>query len=305
MKLSFKKILGYLFVFASLALAFFYLKIQDNFSLSSSSVNPLEFTFLVFFVLVSLILNGLKILWLQSIFKNYLGLVESFSLAGVNAMWNYLPLTGGLAIRGTYLKQKYKFPWTEFLSTVVASYLISFIAFGFFGLMVTILLVTEAKIIFLSIFSILILTPALVLLVENVLKNIEIEFINKLLKGLLGFKLIFKYKETLIRLILLDFLIILIDSSRIFFVSQFSGKIISFQSALLITPLTIVASLINITPGALIIREALITFTTTQLNYTLNTGLVISTIDRAAVIVGIFISGVLGSIYLSKKLNDG
>jgi len=99
-------------------------------------------------------------------------------------------------------------------------------------------------------------------------------------------------------------MLIFIDSFRIYLVSIFSENSISFATALLVTPLTILASLVNITPGALVIREALITLTTSQLNYSFETGVVVATIDRAVLVVGIFLGGILGSVYLSKKLNE-
>src|SRR3990167_9205866 len=145
MKISPQKTLGYLIVIVSLIFALVYLKNQENLLKSALSISLWEFFSLIGLVLLSLGLNGFKIMWIQKIFKNDLSSLESFSLASANAMWNYLPFTGGLAVRGTYLKQKYKFPWAKFISTVLASYIISFTTFGIFGLIVSLIFVEDSS----------------------------------------------------------------------------------------------------------------------------------------------------------------
>ncbi len=117
-------------------------------------------------------------------------------------------------------------------------------------------------------------------------------------------KYVFENKKNLLQILFLDVLIILVDSLRIYLVSIYSGQEISLSTALLLTPLTIIASLLNLTPGALVIREALITFTTMQLNYSIETGIIVSSVDRVVVMIGIFGAGILGSFYLKRKLDS-
>ena len=51
---------------------------------------------------------------------------EWFGLSAMTAMGNYLiAFRGGAAIRGVYLKSKYHFPYSLFLSTVASLYLLT------------------------------------------------------------------------------------------------------------------------------------------------------------------------------------
>ncbi len=304
MKFSFNKFFSYGIVAVSILTVTYYFIDQNQLLSSILSIKPGEFFLLVLFVFLSLVLNGLKILWLQKVFGLNLSLNESVSLASVNAMWNYLPFTGGLVVRGAYLKKRHRFPWAKFIAVVVASYFISMITFGAVGLLVTLLLINTGKIIFSLVFIALILVPLAFLSTHNLLKKLNFKYVHYLLKVTIGLGLLAKNKLIFLSLIILDFLLIFIDSSRLYLASQFSGAGISFPTALLITPLTILASLVNITPGALVIREALITLTTTQLNYSIEAGVIVSTVDRAALVVGIFIGGIIGSIYLARKISE-
>lgn len=304
MKISINKLLAYLIVIFSLAFAIYYLGSQNSLTRSILSINPTEAFILISLVIVSLLLNGLKILLMLKVFNLNLSLRESISLGAINAMWNYLPLTGGLVARGAYLKKKHKFPWLRFIATVASSYFISLITFGISGLVITIIFIEQGKLIFSAIFFILMITPIIFLWLSKLLKKLNFKYVTHLFTAMVGLERLIKSKRILLVLFLVDFLLIFIDSSRLYLVSIFSETNISFVAALLVTPLTIVASLVNITPGALVIREAIITLTTTQLNYSVETGIVVSTIDRAALVVGIFIGGIIGSIYLARKVSE-
>lgn len=303
--LQLNKVIGYLIVIISIVLAFYFLGSTDELINALIKIGIVEVLILVFLVIVSIFLSGIKILVILRIFNLNLSLIESASLGAVNTLWNYLPLAGGMVVRGAYLKRRYKFPWTNFIATVLASYFISLLAFGLFGLVVTLLFIDEKKEIFSGIFVVLIFTAIGILLAKNVLKRLNLKFINENLeKATLGLTLLYKNRSIFFIFIFVDILIISLDSSRLYLVSVFSGQQISFPTALLVTPLTILVSLFNITPGGLVIRESLISITTAQLNYSIITGIIIATIDRAAVLIAVFITGILGSLYLNKKMRE-
>ena len=65
-----------------------------------------------------------------------LGFWEWYGLSAMTAMGNYLiAFRGGAAIRGVYLKSKYNFPYSLFLSTVASLYLLTFPTNAFLGLL--------------------------------------------------------------------------------------------------------------------------------------------------------------------------
>jgi len=180
MSISANKIFGYLLVFISLLFFGYQFVDQGDLLRSITSISPSQALFLLILVFISLFLNGLKLLMIQRIFQVKLTVVESTSLASVNAMWNYLPLAGGLLVRGAYLKRKYKFPWLKFIGTVIASVFASMIAFGVFGLLITLIFIEEQKIIFSSIFSTLILIPFVLLFINKQLKKQNLKILKKI-----------------------------------------------------------------------------------------------------------------------------
>jgi uncharacterized membrane protein YbhN (UPF0104 family) len=65
-----------------------------------------------------------------------LGFWEWYGLSAMTAMGNYLiAFRGGAAIRGVYLKSKYNFPYSLFLSTIASLYLLTFPTNAFLGLL--------------------------------------------------------------------------------------------------------------------------------------------------------------------------
>ena len=65
-----------------------------------------------------------------------LGFGEWYGLSAMTAMGNYLiAFRGGAAIRGVYLKSRYNFPYSLFLSTVASLYLLTFPTNAFLGLL--------------------------------------------------------------------------------------------------------------------------------------------------------------------------
>jgi uncharacterized membrane protein YbhN (UPF0104 family) len=297
------KILGYLLVAVSLFIIPYFLLDSDELVSALLAVRVESIVLLSPLVLLSLFFNGVKIFLLQSLFQKKIPLGESVALASANALWNYLPFTGGLVVRGAYLKRKHDFPWSRFLATIVASYLISFFAFGLFGLFVSLLLVPQQKFIFSLFFLGMILFPWLALQVSSAVQD-KINLLRPLQAAIPQMKELLAKRRILAALLGLDLVTLLVDSVRIYLVSNVAGEKISFATALLITPVTILASLLNITPGALVIREALITFTTNQLNYSVQTGVVIASVDRLVVVLGIFLAGAISILYLKRKLDQ-
>jgi len=298
------RILGYLLVLVSLFIVPYTVLNQRELVNSFFSIEPKIIGFLCFFVFISLVLNGVKIYFLQRIFDTKIRLTESVALASVNALWNYLPFTGGLVARGAYLKKKHGFPWSRFLSVVVASYLISFFAFGLFGFFVTLLLISTKKLLFLLFFAGMILFPIILFYFGRIFEASKLPFLRRFKKDLLGAGELLGNKRVSLQILLLDFVIIAVDSLRIYLVAAFSGKEISLATALLVTPITILASLLNITPGALVIREGIIALTTSQLNYSIETGIIVASLDRLIVMIGIFLAGAWGVFYLKGLLDE-
>ena len=130
-----KKLLSSALLLILLALAIKYLidNIHDFRQISLVNIYLLIPITIIF--IVSYILIGLSNVYLLKPLKLNLGFLEGFQLAIVNGFYNLItPFRGGLAARAVYLKQKYKFSYTNFLATIAASYLIFFLIASFVGI---------------------------------------------------------------------------------------------------------------------------------------------------------------------------
>jgi uncharacterized membrane protein YbhN (UPF0104 family) len=224
-----------------------------------------------------------------------LGNKESFALAIVNTFWNYLPLTGGLLARGVYLKKRHNFSYTSFVSTIVASYIISFLSFSLVGLL-SILWIWQDKGIFNPwITGILLLAAFFSLVMIKV--NINLKFGAKILRPLS--KIVSEWrtlrtrKKLIFNLFLLDLALIVINALRFYFAGQFLDAEVPFFALLIISSLTLFAILLNVTPGALVVKEAIISFGAVALSYSPTVGLSISLLDRAVSMFWIFLLGAI------------
>ena len=98
---------------------------------------------LVIFLLYTLtfFINGIFIKIVLKSFKKTLPVFESFYISIISSLGNYfLPMRGGAAIRSVYLKKKFDFPYSHFVSTLYGMYIIVFLVSSFIGLLSLILI---------------------------------------------------------------------------------------------------------------------------------------------------------------------
>jgi uncharacterized protein (TIRG00374 family) len=74
-------------------------------------------------------------------FNVKIGLFEHFSLIASSGFYNLItPLKGGTLFRAHYLKKKYNFPYTHYISTFLGATFIAILVFSFLGLLSMLLL---------------------------------------------------------------------------------------------------------------------------------------------------------------------
>lgn len=90
--------------------------------------------------------NGLYVKIVLQVFDIHLSLKECLSLAVATTTANYIiPLRGGAGFRALYLKARYQFSFTDFLSTLSAMYLMYFVIHGLMGILGMALLWADGK----------------------------------------------------------------------------------------------------------------------------------------------------------------
>jgi uncharacterized protein (TIRG00374 family) len=276
---------------------FYFLNNKDDFN----SVVSVPATYLLaLFILKALeyLINGLFILVILGSFDKKMAIIESFYVSVISSLGNYfLPMRGGAVIRSVYLKKKFDFPYSHFISTLYGNYIIIFLLNSFIGLLS--LLVIGLKYQFVSIpltiFFGLLFLGMLFLSAVNIRFDIpllqKLEFINffrkKLNTVLDGWRIIRTNKKLVFTLFLLtasNFILITIS-----YILEFDALKIqnSFVNIVLYNCLSSVSLLASLTPGSLGIREGIFLLTSNILNITNEQVMQLALLDRGILLITI------------------
>jgi len=300
-----KRIFGNLIFLILIVYLIYYIK--ENFSefQKIAIINPGILAILVFFVIIFLLTNGLILSYILKPFKIKIKILESFALACITGFYNYIvPFRGGAIARATYLKKKYNFPFSKFISTLSAIYIISFITASLIGLISLNLTKDNQNITYWSTFFILLgifLTLSIILLISPKLPKYKHQFINNISKIINSWNIIKKNKNALIFMSVFSIVSILITSFMFYLEFLAFGIKISIPEALLLASIGKLSSLINITPGALGIKETLLTLSSNIIGVTPIEALSVSILDRVINMAVLFAVGPIFTYYLLKN----
>ena len=235
-------------------------------------IDELLATNVIYIILVMLVylliffLEGLFILVTLKIFNMDIGKKESFFLATVSRIGNYLlPMRAGAIFRATYLKKKYSFSYSNFLSTLYGYYIIFFFTNALVAFVVLLLKNSLYSISSptLTLFFLIIIIGMLILIFlrfpfERVFRKREgfiakiVSFLDKFIKG---WDLIVKDKKDFLMLLFIALGNILLNILVVFIEFNAIGKLVNLLDVILYTCISGVSLLISITPGSLGIRE--------------------------------------------------
>ncbi len=220
----------------------------------------------MFIYLFIFLFEGLFIFVTLKIFNKIIGRKESFLLATISRIGNYLlPMRAGAIFRATYLKKKYEFPYSNFLSAFYGYYIIFFLLSSSIALLTLFLkyLIDRELFFSLILFCLIIIVGMLILIflrlpykkivkekggiVQRIFLIIE-KFVN-------GWDLIVKDKKNFSLLFLIAFGNILLNAVVVFIEFDAIGKVTNILNVVLYTCISSMSLLISITPGSLGIRE--------------------------------------------------
>src|SRR3989338_8431930 len=143
MKPTYKKTLSLTILIVIIAFFIYYIYNNFNSFKTLEFQNPWLLIPLVFITLFSLLLYGFVYKIMLEPFSIKLKLKEWFGLICANNFYNLItPFRGGMIARAVYLKKKYQFSYTNFLSTMVGFYAIQYWIFSFLGILTLILVVS-------------------------------------------------------------------------------------------------------------------------------------------------------------------
>lgn len=297
-----KKIVPLIILVLSLLLVYFFFDKNVGEVEKILNINIIDFVVISLIVGGTIIINGLKNKVLVKSFGINLKISEWFGLSVVNSFWNYLPFQGGLVAKGAYLKKKHEFPYTSYLAVVIASYMITFLVYGFLGclgLLIGYINSFSVSPIILLIYLFLFLVPLIIVIFLRYSKNIKFSW-NILQQLYQGIKIIFSKRTIIIYLILIDALAVVIFTLRLGTAGYVLGFDIPLLFYFLVTPLALLAIFTSITPGGLVIREAIIGVFAGWTGVQATESVAASVLDRGVSMIWIFIFGIFFNYYLSK-----
>lgn len=270
---------------------------------------------MITFVSLGLFLNGFFIKIILKNFDKKLTTLESFYVSIISSLGNYfLPMRGGAAIRSVYLKKKFDFSYSLFISTLYGNYIIVFLINSFLALISLLLiqfkfgLVSTVLYIF---FIFLFVTMMLLAFIKISIKDSDVHknnFTNKIItiiKNIIkGWNLIIENKKLMSSLILLTFGNFLI--STILFLIEFEtlGINSSLVNIVLYNCLSGVSLLVSLTPGSLGIREGLFFLTSNILKIDNKQIMQLALLDRSLIIITLVIWFIIINFVNNFKIKD-
>lgn len=259
-----------------------------------------QFLFLVGLVIITLILLGLKTKIIVSHLNVKLSKKEWMGLGVINTFWNYLFLKGGVVARAIYLKKK-GLPYSDFSSVIISVHLISLMLFSFLSLIVFVFTSFYLKI---SLFGIIAFFLAVFAITLLIFKN-PVKTDNKILKIFIeNHENIKKNKSLIIKLLLLEFAIIIIYSLRLKIVGGFFNYDLPFIIYFLMALFSNVSmNILNLIPGGLGVKEAGSGFILKLFNFNPGDGVAITLIDRMIALLLIVPLGILFNLILFKTIS--
>ena len=263
-----------------------------------------------------MLILGLQFKYTMTLFAVSLPFKEWFGLTVVNSLFSYyLPLRGGLLVRGAYLKYRYQFAVSHYLSLLVTSQIWMIGIAAGWGLCSALWLFDSSPLMpFLAaLFLVLLLISGLTqplmqsllpvltryLLAKN---NTTQSFADKLQRFLetftQGLKIWHQHPFSRTYFLLIVSTFILCSALRLYSCFLFLGATVEFSQVLLIQSILSVTFVFSITPANLGIKEAMIVFSAQFLGVDSELALVAGLLDRVMPMLVIFISG----LYYSQTL---
>jgi uncharacterized protein (TIRG00374 family) len=281
-----------------------------------SRLSDLNYGFLILIIfgnIMSLFINGIFIKIALEPFDKKIPVLESFYVSLISSVGNFFAPGGtGIGIRGVYLKRKHNVSYSDFLNTVAGNYVIVFFVISVGGLTslgvlgshgnrgFTILLLAFAALFIIDFFLMtkqfskhgkrLIASPKLKLPGKAILLNI-----------FEGWELLTHNKKVLARLIALALFGYAVSLANNFFILKSLHISTSFAGLTLLVALSSLSVFINITPGNIGIKEALLVSSAQIIGLSTSETLSYAIVDRTVLFFILFFGWAILHVFRATR----
>lgn len=273
--------------------------------LTQISIPNLVALFLAF--LAIMVCNGIFIAIVTRAFQIRLRIQEWLSLSFASSFANFfLPLRGGAGIRAVYMYQLYRFPISDFVSTLSIMYLMHTVVNALLALAGMLLIATKdgpANIALLALFGTLALAGGLAMLTDIDLKAGHRGFPLAQLSRLFdAWRKVRQNGALVIRLWLLMFALTAASVWQCLAAFRAAGIDLAAEGILVYAACKNLGSLIGLTPGSLGIVELISIYLGKVLGYGTADALLVQGLIRAVSIVVLLLAAPVALLYLRHRL---
>jgi uncharacterized protein (TIRG00374 family) len=242
---------------------------------------------------------------LQKAFSIRMSMSESFALSIVTGFYNMItPFRGGMAVRALYLKRKYNFTYVNFMASLSAVYVLTFLVASFLGIISTLCIYFEkgifSWIVFVVFDAVFLLMLGMVCLSPKI-NNKDNKWLNKLVDVINGWHLIRNNKRLIIVTCLITAFQVFLGALMFLLQFRVFGIKVSFASAVFLSAISNLSILIGITPGNLGVQEAVTVFSAATIGISATQSLSAALLGRAVSLVVFFTLGPIFSYMLMRN----
>lgn len=241
--------------------------------------------------------------------------IEYTSISIASSFLNtFLPFQGGIGLRAIYLKSRYNFDYTLFISTLAGNYIIIFNVVSIIGLVGMIILYFKylcfSLTIFLICMLIFIISTYAIFFNHKTICWIPLICIKQMVENIInGWIIIKQYIKNVIYLYILTALNFAISTFILYYefnilnISDTYGSSITLLQSLFISLITTLSLFVSVTPASLGIREGLVMMTSHVVNIAPSHALTVTILDRC---INISLLSVLAypAVYLLKAKKE-
>lgn len=306
MKAKIKSIISISILILLISICIFYIYQNKESFKQLTLVNPYHIIILILLFILNYVFVGITTKELLKPFSINLSIKESFQLSIITGFYNLItPFRGGMAARAVYLKKKYDFPYTNFFSTLSASYVIIFLIAGFTGILSTLIIYYQEKMfswILFFLFIIVFISSLVIIIFSPKFPETKNNFINKFIKILNGWHLIKDNSRVIFVIFSITLIQTVLAVISTYLSFQVFGIDISISKCLFLLSVGYLSVVIAITPANLGVGEAIGIFSAMTIGITPVQSITVSLLGRAISFLVLFTIGPLFSYYLLKKV---
>ncbi len=268
-------------------------------------VNPWGVALLFIITIFAVVLIGYKLKIYTKHYNLHLTWDEWLHITSLTRLYNLvIPIRGGAALRAAYMKKFKQLKIASSLTIHVSSGVISLLLYGALTLLFALIIGLKHNLF--GIWHLIIVSAAAILIIAAAFLTPTLtprtsRIYNYIVEVANEWYHLRKNYWLLARLIFIEFLIWAQFVIRYYIEFRMLGAPITLLNSMVIGSFVGLASLINILPAGIGIRETVITVLSTLGGTELSQGLIVALIDRAIIIITTVVMAVPAFLWLRKK----